>query len=107
MYYSIQAANNKGADQTARMRRLICAFVVRIWHKSGFLISHTTSSTFESTLAGLVDINESKLSCLGMFYYCKLTTQQVSTRYTKYISSMLDTDDSFCQLNTTPFYHTQ
>ena len=23
-------ANNKGADQTARMRRLICAFVVRI-----------------------------------------------------------------------------
>ena len=25
------AANNKGADQTARMRRLICAFVVRIW----------------------------------------------------------------------------
>ena len=32
MYYTIQAANNKGADQTARMRRLICAFVVRIWH---------------------------------------------------------------------------
>ena len=24
---------NKDADQTARMRRLICAFVVRIWHK--------------------------------------------------------------------------
>ena len=23
--------NNKGADQTARMCRLICAFVVRIW----------------------------------------------------------------------------
>ena len=23
--------NSKGADQTARMRRLICAFVVRIW----------------------------------------------------------------------------
>ena len=23
--------NNKGADQTAQMRRLICAFVVRIW----------------------------------------------------------------------------
>ena len=23
--------NNKAADQTARMRRLICAFVVRIW----------------------------------------------------------------------------
>ena len=25
--------NNKGADQTAWLRRLICAFVVRIWHK--------------------------------------------------------------------------
>ena len=23
--------NNKGADQTAQMRRLICAFIVRIW----------------------------------------------------------------------------
>ena len=33
MYYTIQAANNKGADQTAQMRRLICAFVVHIWHK--------------------------------------------------------------------------
>ena len=28
--------NNKGADQTARIRRLICAFVVRIWHKQVF-----------------------------------------------------------------------
>ena len=31
-----QAANNKGADQTAQMRRLICTFVVRIWHKQVF-----------------------------------------------------------------------
>ena len=29
----MQAANNKGTDHTARMRRLICAFVVRIWHR--------------------------------------------------------------------------
>ena len=28
--------NNKGADQTARMRRLICAFVVRKRHKTHF-----------------------------------------------------------------------
>ena len=27
---------NKGADQTARMRRLICTFVVHIWHKTRF-----------------------------------------------------------------------
>ena len=35
-YYTIYGANNKDADQTARMRRLICAFVVRIWHKTHF-----------------------------------------------------------------------
>ena len=28
---TIQVGNNKGANQTARMRRLICAYVVRIW----------------------------------------------------------------------------
>ena len=28
--------NNKGADQTARMCRLICAFIVSIWHKQVF-----------------------------------------------------------------------
>ena len=28
--------NNKGADQTSQVRRLICAFVVRIWQKQIF-----------------------------------------------------------------------
>ena len=32
-------ANNKGADQTARMRRLVCASVVRKPPKTGFLAS--------------------------------------------------------------------
>ena len=32
-------SKNKGADQTAPMRRLICAFVVRIWHKTHFLMA--------------------------------------------------------------------
>ena len=31
--------NNKGADQTARMRTLICAFVVRILNKTHFLMA--------------------------------------------------------------------
>ena len=35
-HYTIQAANNKGAYQTALMLRLIGAFVVRIWHKQVF-----------------------------------------------------------------------
>ena len=36
MYNTIQAAKNKGANQIAWMRRLICAFVVCIWHKQVF-----------------------------------------------------------------------
>ena len=28
--------NNKGADQTVWMHRLICSFVVHIWHKQVF-----------------------------------------------------------------------
>ena len=35
MIYNL-GSENKGADQTVRMRRLICAFVVRIWHKQVF-----------------------------------------------------------------------
>ena len=35
-YYTIQGANSKGADQTARMRRQVCNFVVCIWHKTRF-----------------------------------------------------------------------
>ena len=31
--------NNKGADQTAWMRRLTCAFVVHMWHKTHFLMA--------------------------------------------------------------------
>ena len=42
-YYTIKSANNKGAEQTARMRRLICAFVVRIW-QNGF--SHDGAQIF-------------------------------------------------------------
>ena len=38
-YFTFQIANDKGADQTARMRRLICAFVIRNKEKSGFLVS--------------------------------------------------------------------
>ena len=36
-YTIFQKVNNKGADQTARMRRLVCAYVVRNPPKTGFL----------------------------------------------------------------------
>ena len=38
-YGTFQKANNKGADQTARMRRLVCVCVVREHPKTGFLAS--------------------------------------------------------------------
>ena len=31
--------NNKGADQTVQMRRLMCTFVVHIWNKTHFLMA--------------------------------------------------------------------
>ena len=35
-YHTFQIANNKGADQTVRMRRLVCAFVVCHQKSQGF-----------------------------------------------------------------------
>ena len=37
--YNFQKGNNKGADQTARMRRLVCACVINRSPKTGFLAS--------------------------------------------------------------------
>ena len=45
------AANNKGADQSARMRRLICAFVVRIWqNRFSHDVAHFSLCTFLNAL---------------------------------------------------------
>ena len=39
----MQGANNKGAEQTARMRRLVCALVVRLQQSQIFsLVSQLT-----------------------------------------------------------------
>ena len=44
MYHAIYAANNKGAELTAWMHRLICVFVVRIWHNR---FSHDVAHLFK------------------------------------------------------------
>ena len=44
IYNTFQKANNKGADQTARMRRLICTLVVRQPPKTG---AHIITLSFE------------------------------------------------------------
>ena len=38
----VYGANNKDADHTARMRRLTCVFVVRIWHKTDLFTTWLT-----------------------------------------------------------------
>ena len=38
-YDTFQKENNKGADQSARMRRLVCTFAVHESPKTGFLTS--------------------------------------------------------------------
>ena len=35
-YFTVHIVNNKRADQTARMRRLVCAFVVHKQQSQGF-----------------------------------------------------------------------
>ena len=47
-YDTFQLGNNKGADQTERMHRLVCNFVGRKPPKTGFLSSnkHTVLRTF-------------------------------------------------------------
>ena len=36
-YFTLNIANNKGADQTARTRRLVCAFIVCKQQSKDFL----------------------------------------------------------------------
>ena len=45
-YYTFQTVNNKGADQTARMLRMVCTFVVCTMPKKSFsrISAHAISS---------------------------------------------------------------
>ena len=49
-------AKNKGADQSAQTRRLICAFVVRICSKASFLSSSYEDLNHGSSTSLYVDI---------------------------------------------------
>ena len=45
-YATFQKANNKGADQIARMRRLVWACFVRKYPKTGFLATRALNNVF-------------------------------------------------------------
>ena len=91
-YYTIQAANNKGADQTARMRRLICTFVVRIWLKQVFswCCSYGTRGIFRQKVTSLAILSGwacvfvkriTKRTTLMTFFLCHGCTLFSSHRY--------------------------
>ena len=68
MYYSVWPANNKGTDQTARMRRLICFFVVCIWLKQifswrGQVTWAPVEHTHRSAELILPDLSETSAHC--------------------------------------------
>ena len=54
MYDTFQKVNNKGADQTAQMRRLVCCCVVRKSPKTGFLASRPISFNTCRTIDNLL-----------------------------------------------------
>ena len=62
--------NNKGADQTARMRRLVCACVVRKPPKTGFLasrpIEHMSIWKFHKALTPMRIHNIVSTQCTNM-----------------------------------------
>ena len=67
-YDTFQKANNKGADQSARMRRLVCACVVCKPRKTGFLASrpsyniNVTLSVKLSTVLYFIALNWIRLA---------------------------------------------
>ena len=68
-YDTYQKANNKGTDQSARMRRLVCAYVVRKHRRQIFSRPHTVimlcKQLVHISLADLTscDISASWLPC--------------------------------------------
>ena len=60
----MQAVNNKGVDQTARMRRLICDFVVRMNSRFSHDVAHINdNNVFSRQPMGNIPILKS--ACIG------------------------------------------
>ena len=59
-YYAIQAVNNKGADQTARMHGLIYVFAVHIWQKQVF----SRCGSYNDGMANSEDLDQQSDLCL-------------------------------------------
>ena len=72
IYDTFQKANNKGADQTARMRKLVCDCVIPKPPKTGFLPSrpiytmdHPKLSTHEMSIFHLMFVAWQTVLCLS------------------------------------------
>ena len=60
--------NNKGADQTAQLRSLISAFVVRTLVTDSMMVKLATHK--------IIDILASLCSCVGWFDFCQVTNPE-------------------------------
>ena len=79
--------NNKDADQTVRMRRLICVFVVRIWYKQ-VLSWHGSSKQDNKTLLISRQGNKVKRYAMIRNWYNQIPYPTLKTKreITKYIN---------------------
>ena len=69
-YHSFYKANNKGADQSARMRRLVYAFVVWKPPKTGFLSSRSIlcqPATWNISIFKPVSVAEQTGTCMSLY----------------------------------------
>ena len=75
-----QTAHNKGADQTVRMLRLICTFVVHIWHKTHFRMTWPNYCSWTDA------IKPSLVQCIIIFWVISLLPKDPLFRayFTKY-----------------------
>ena len=93
--------NNKDADQTTRMRRLICAFVVRIWHKTRFLMAWLTyiSSEYDWVVRALIY----KLLINEIVYWQYCIYHKISSG-SELMSNKSNWKGVCCIVNTSRFY---
>ena len=78
-YYTFLIANNKDADQTARIHRLICAFDVSK-QPSGFLASRPNHVNQSILIKEMQQIAETVLNSLFLVFSCQFDKVSVKQK---------------------------
>ena len=95
---AIYVANNKGAEQPAHMRRLICAFDVRISYMYINHFSHDSAeiNVFSSRRMGRFDHSATTIS--PETHHVLVRREYYSNQTTWYVLNSIPTCDQFCRL---------